>query len=79
MLRGLAVIMHLKYDKKVNTVINVFIFFCKNSLNFKWKVIILKKSRPVGTLFSSEGHSSQLRQNEQKEGQLNTIYFWYLE
>ena len=31
MLRGLAVIMHLKYDKKVNTVINVFIFFCKKS------------------------------------------------
>ena len=35
MLPGLAVILRLKYDKKVYISINLFIFVSKKSLNYK--------------------------------------------
>ena len=35
MLSGLAVILHLKYDKNVYIIITLFIFVSKKSLNFK--------------------------------------------
>ena len=42
----------LKYDKKVCISNNLFIFISKKSIISSEKVIICKKSRPTGTLYS---------------------------